>query len=101
MYPNILLATFLLASIAIGECGDVGSRLEGKPTPIVLWHGMGDTCCKGRMEKMKKLLEANIPGVHILSLKLGDNENMVGGIVDRFDCILGFFRSSARTTWPT
>jgi palmitoyl-protein thioesterase len=42
--------------------------------PIVLWHGMGDTCCYPfSMGKIKKLLEANLPGVYVYSIEVGDN----------------------------
>lgn len=41
-------------------------------TPIVMWHGMGDSCCFSfSLGKMKKMLEAEIPGVYVKSLKIG------------------------------
>jgi len=47
---------------------------EGQPTPIVLWHGMGDSCCNPfSMGSVKKLLESQIPGVYVLSLMIGSN----------------------------
>jgi len=47
---------------------------EGRPTPIVLWHGMGDSCCNPfSMGSVKKLLESQIPGVYVLSLMIGSN----------------------------
>lgn len=43
-------------------------------TPIVMWHGMGDSCCFSfSLGKMKKMLEAEIPGVYVKSLKIGQN----------------------------
>lgn len=70
-------------------------------TPIVLWHGMGDTCCsptslgavyyhvcvcvKNKLKlnflpheigRFKKTLEEEIPGVYVLSLKItGDSSS--------------------------
>ncbi|XP_053606211.1 palmitoyl-protein thioesterase 1-like [Plodia interpunctella] len=44
------------------------------PTPIVLWHGMGDTCCGSySLGGFKYFLEKQIPGVYVLSLKIGDS----------------------------
>lgn len=51
------------------------------PTPVVLWHGMGDSCCNPEsMGSIKKLIEDNIAGVYVLSLEIGkdvvdDEEN--------------------------
>ena len=34
-----------------------------KPTPVVIWHGMGDNCCHSfSMGRIKELLEDNIKG---------------------------------------
>ena len=44
------------------------------PTPVVLWHGMGDDCCHAfSMGAIKKLIESQIPGVYVLSLCIGNN----------------------------
>ena len=38
------------------------SEFDG-PTPIVLWHGMGDNCCHSfSMGRIKEMLEQNIEG---------------------------------------
>lgn len=43
-------------------------------TPIVMWHGMGDSCCFSfSLGKMKKMFEAEISGVYVKSLKIGRN----------------------------
>lgn len=45
-----------------------------EPTPIVLWHGMGDCCCNPlSMGSISKYLEKKLPGVHVHSLMIGDN----------------------------
>uniref|UniRef100_A0A8C6ZG18 Palmitoyl-protein thioesterase 1 n=1 Tax=Nothoprocta perdicaria TaxID=30464 RepID=A0A8C6ZG18_NOTPE len=42
--------------------------------PLVIWHGMGDSCCNPQsMGYIKKIVEAKIPGVYVLSLKIGNN----------------------------
>ncbi|XP_061378239.1 palmitoyl-protein thioesterase 1 [Danaus plexippus] len=44
------------------------------PTPIVLWHGMGDTCCMSfSLGGFKTFLEGQIPGVYVLSLRIGNS----------------------------
>lgn len=41
-------------------------------TAIVLWHGMGDTCCSPlSLGKIIKLLYQQLPGTYITSLQLG------------------------------
>ncbi|GMR47125.1 hypothetical protein PMAYCL1PPCAC_17320 [Pristionchus mayeri] len=44
------------------------------PTPIVLWHGMGDTCCSvGSMGSLMNSIKKEIPGVYMYSVELGSN----------------------------
>ncbi|KAI1292266.1 Palmitoyl-protein thioesterase 1 [Halotydeus destructor] len=51
-----------------------GGGNQGTPTPIVLYHGMGDTCCaSGSIGAIKKFLEKNIEGVYVHSLKIGNS----------------------------
>jgi len=46
---------------------------DENPTPIVMWHGMGDTCCMPfSLGHVKKILEQEIPGVYVNSLQLGE-----------------------------
>lgn len=43
-------------------------------TPLVLWHGMGDSCCNPlSMGSIKKMIQGEIPGIYILSLMIGNN----------------------------
>ncbi|KAJ8273061.1 hypothetical protein GJAV_G00096930 [Gymnothorax javanicus] len=50
-------------------------------TPLVMWHGMGDSCCNPlSMGGVKKMVEEEVPGIYVLSLKIGktiieDTEN--------------------------
>ncbi|NXW85113.1 PPT1 thioesterase, partial [Alopecoenas beccarii] len=42
--------------------------------PLVIWHGMGDSCCNPMsMGYIKKMVEDKIPGIYVLSLKIGNN----------------------------
>ena len=54
------------------------------PTPIVMWHGMGDTCCNPlSLGRIQKVLEDSIPGVYVHSLKFGKNfeEDQMSGFL--------------------
>ena len=45
-----------------------------KPLPLVMWHGMGDSCCSPMgMGSMKKMFELRIPGIYIKSLMIGSS----------------------------
>jgi len=42
--------------------------------PVVLWHGMGDTCCDPlSMGRIKRLIEKHLPGIYVKSLMIGNN----------------------------
>uniref|UniRef100_A0A8C8CWA1 Palmitoyl-protein thioesterase 1 n=1 Tax=Oncorhynchus tshawytscha TaxID=74940 RepID=A0A8C8CWA1_ONCTS len=49
--------------------------------PLVMWHGMGDSCCNPlSMGSIKKMIEEAVPGIDVLSLMIGktviqDTEN--------------------------
>jgi palmitoyl-protein thioesterase len=59
---SLLLLSFLLGST------------ESAYRPVVLWHGMGDSCCNPlSMGHIKKLLEEHLPGVYVYSIEVGDN----------------------------
>ncbi|KAI8813157.1 palmitoyl-protein thioesterase 1, isoform CRA_a [Cladochytrium replicatum] len=45
-------------------------------TPIVLWHGMGDSCCNpDSMGTVKSALEEWLPGVLVHSIQIGASES--------------------------
>uniref|UniRef100_A0A8C4SKX2 Palmitoyl-protein thioesterase 1 n=1 Tax=Erpetoichthys calabaricus TaxID=27687 RepID=A0A8C4SKX2_ERPCA len=47
---------------------------ENATVPLVLWHGMGDSCCNPlSMGAIKKMVEVEIPGIYVLSLEIGNN----------------------------
>jgi len=42
--------------------------------PVVLWHGMGDTCCYSfSMGLLKGLIEQYLPGIYVYSVEIGDS----------------------------
>lgn len=56
--------------------------LGGEPLPIVLWHGMGDSCCNPfSMGSVVKYFEESIPGVYVNSLMIGDNVIQVSFLI--------------------
>ena len=47
------------------------SSSSSSSLPVVLWHGMGDTCCdEHSMGKVAKLIQQEL-GVHVYSVELG------------------------------
>lgn len=60
---------------ALWLCGAMGDLPRDGPTPIVIWHGMGDTCCNPlSMGSIVSMLKKQIDGVYVLSLEIGNNE---------------------------
>ncbi|XP_029475361.1 palmitoyl-protein thioesterase 1 [Rhinatrema bivittatum] len=52
----------------------LGSVRPSSPLPLVIWHGMGDTCCNPlSMGAIKKMVETKIPGIYVLSLEIGNS----------------------------
>ncbi|XP_076624517.1 palmitoyl-protein thioesterase 1 [Colletes latitarsis] len=49
------------------------NAIESSP-PVVLWHGMGDSCCFSfSLGAIKKLIEATLPNIYVYSIRLGNN----------------------------
>ncbi|XP_045463585.1 palmitoyl-protein thioesterase 1 [Harmonia axyridis] len=62
----------LLTIIPNFACGEELS--DANFTPVVLWHGMGDSCCfPFSIGGIKKQIEKTLTGVHVISLKIGKN----------------------------
>ncbi|XP_064458509.1 palmitoyl-protein thioesterase 1-like [Ornithodoros turicata] len=77
------LSTFILAVLTcVSSCQLSGASISSKdatqqrkagPTPIVFYHGLGDSCCNPlSLGGFAKFVQEEIPGVHINSLKIGD-----------------------------
>ncbi|KAK6474376.1 palmitoyl-protein thioesterase 1 [Huso huso] len=72
---QLLLASCLFFAVFGSVRGANGT------VPLVLWHGMGDSCCNPlSMGAVKKMVEIKIPGIYVLSLEIGktvveDTEN--------------------------
>lgn len=82
MRPSWLtLVIIVTVALVVG-----GTSRNSAPLPIVLWHGMGDTCCNPlSMGSIVRLLQRVIPGVNVTSLKIGST------ITEDFES--GFFRN--------
>jgi len=64
----------LALAFLLGSCTSLalGHLDHPAPLPLVIWHGMGDSCCNPlSMGAIKKMVEKKIPGIHILSLEIG------------------------------
>lgn len=68
---NLILNSLFLFSLVCLSLAD--------NTPVVLWHGMGDSCCNPlSMGSIKSLIEKNISGIYVKSLEIGNNvENVI------------------------
>lgn len=65
---------WLIYLFAIKTISADSAASQRSPTPIVLWHGMGDTCCVSlSLGGFKMFLEQQIPGVYVNSLRIGDS----------------------------
>nr|XP_039254464.1 palmitoyl-protein thioesterase 1-like [Styela clava] len=54
------------------------------PTPLVIWHGMGDTCCNPlSMGRIIKMVENQISGIYVHSLQIGStfSEDTLNGFL--------------------
>ncbi|XP_023687893.1 palmitoyl-protein thioesterase 1 [Paramormyrops kingsleyae] len=72
----LLMGTLWLLLAALNPAWGSNNTL-----PLVMWHGMGDSCCNPlSMGAIKKMVEEDLPGVYVLSLMIGktiaqDTEN--------------------------
>ncbi|KAL3869843.1 hypothetical protein ACJMK2_042475 [Sinanodonta woodiana] len=73
MANNIELRLPILISFCLCLLNSV-VHCNASPVPVVIWHGMGDSCCNPlSMGSIKKLIEEKIKGVYVTSLEIGDN----------------------------
>ncbi|XP_020629307.1 palmitoyl-protein thioesterase 1-like [Orbicella faveolata] len=69
MEPRFLCFAALVASLF--TCCLANSN---GTVPVILWHGMGDSCCNPlSMGSIKSMLEDKIPGIYVRSLMIGDS----------------------------
>ena len=64
--PVIFIHLWTIAVVASHNVTVQEAIKADKPTPIVIWHGMGDNCCHSfSMGRIKQLLEKHIKGDYI------------------------------------
>lgn len=73
-----LCVVALLVALAMAAGRGASAELVGpspsEPLPVVLWHGMGDTCCNPKsMGRVKDLIQQEI-GAYVVSIRLGATE---------------------------
>ncbi|XP_029161583.1 palmitoyl-protein thioesterase 1 [Nylanderia fulva] len=74
---NRTLCIFVVLTFLCVNTGRCLHEEDGKtdsPVPIVLWHGMGDSCCFSfSLGKIQDVLQKEIPGVYVNSIRIGEN----------------------------
>ncbi|XP_046995486.1 palmitoyl-protein thioesterase 1 [Schistocerca americana] len=65
------ILNMLLILVIVASCNIVsGTTIK----PIVMWHGMGDSCCNPiSLGRIKLVIEDTFPGVYVKSIKIGAN----------------------------
>ncbi|XP_013417210.1 palmitoyl-protein thioesterase 1-like [Lingula anatina] len=64
---------FVVLTVTIAATYHVDAA-KNASLPLVLWHGMGDSCCNPlSMGNIKKVIEKRVPGIYVRSLMIGDN----------------------------
>lgn len=49
-------------------------KYENVSTPVVIWHGMGDSCCNPlSIGRIKSIIQKELPGIYVHSLMIGSN----------------------------
>jgi len=62
----LLILVFCLAGVQ--------TRPQGNFRPVVLWHGMGDSCCfPFSMGHIKQVIEKALPGIYVYSIEIGSS----------------------------
>ncbi|CAL8294961.1 unnamed protein product [Boreogadus saida] len=71
---RLLLAACPLLLVTADPIRKVTTTTTNGTLPLVMWHGMGDSCCNPlSMGAIKKMIEDDVPGIYVLSLRIGNN----------------------------
>lgn len=75
MLYKLLSLCCLLATIGnVASEDPVDTDPTPDATPIVIWHGMGDSCCNPfSMGSIMRMIEKSIPGVYFHSIAIGES----------------------------
>ncbi|XP_013110080.1 palmitoyl-protein thioesterase 1 [Stomoxys calcitrans] len=67
IWKSLIKAVLLLSALYT-------TPTNGEKYPVVMWHGMGDTCCFAfSLGSIKKILEDNLNQTYVRSLQIGGN----------------------------
>jgi len=98
---SLLLTLFL--KVASSKIAPID--VLANPRPVVIWHGMGDTCCYPfSMGAVKDEIERLIPGVYVYSVMIGGSivEDEVSGFLgnanDQIDFVCQALKSNSNLT---
>lgn len=70
-----IVAFVFLFQVVTCSSNNANISSADEPLPVVLWHGMGDTCCnRGSLGAIVDLIEQQVPSIYVRSLRIGDNE---------------------------
>ncbi|KAI7824974.1 Alpha/Beta hydrolase protein [Kickxella alabastrina] len=70
-----LLFALLLTTRPVGAASNHNIDTGDLPLPVVIWHGMGDTCCDNNtMGAVAQTIKDELPGVFVHSVRLGSSE---------------------------
>jgi len=73
-FRRLKMDFFASIILLIGFTLSQASPIDNATTPVVIWHGMGDSCCNPlSMGSIKRMVEKEIPGVYVRSLMIGKN----------------------------
>jgi len=93
----LVLAT-VLALVALLEATERWGGGSTDYVPVVLWHGMGDTCCfPFSMGHIKRLIQKELPGIYVYSVMVGNNiledeiHGFIGNVNDQIAQVAGKF----------
>jgi len=83
----------------------VTPKVLDNPRPVVIWHGMGDTCCNPfSMGAVKDEIQRLIPGVYVYSVEIGGSfisdqvAGFLGNANDQIEFVCGILKSNPNLT---
>jgi len=96
---------FLLLCLFLVEAIKVTPNVLDNPRPVVIWHGMGDTCCNPfSMGAVKDEIQRLIPGVYVYSVEIGGSfisdqvAGFLGNANDQIEFVCGILKSNPNLT---
>ncbi|KRZ83660.1 Palmitoyl-protein thioesterase 1, partial [Trichinella sp. T8] len=79
---KIIMSLTLFLCVCMISLSCFHESVFADPTPVVMWHGMGDTCCNlGSLGAIIRVLEREIPGIYISDVcnQIANDEHLQNG----------------------